>query len=670
MTEAAGEQGAAAAAAAANGAGEPGDWMDAPADRFCDIVMEGGVTSGIIYASAVVELAREYRFQSIGGSSIGAFAAALAAAAEYRRRHGSGEGFEELARLPAQLAAVRKGRTQLERLFQPQPGTRRLFQIFLSTLDHQRGFQYVTAGLREALHQYRRRVIKLAVVLLAIVLVGPFLSVLECARSWAAPGWPRWPAWLNWFTCSFTGLSWIAAALLAVAIAVVVGVLSGIVQDFARSVVPNGFGLCRGWDPDKPESVDLASYLHGSIQTVAGRNPRTDAPLTFRDLWNAPGSPGRMLDFQRKTPRARSINLEVYSSNLSQGRPYRFPLDEEEDMGRLFFRPEELERYFPAGIVRYMALVSTRYAPRTHRDPPAGGDYEGLLELPIEDLPIVVAARLAMSFPLLISAVPLHAVDHSRRSIERCWMSDGGLCSNFPIHLFDSFLPMWPTFGISLNTSDVRGKPGVWLAKYHTSGRGDRWDHGPEESAFRLGAFLMSIWRTTWHWNDSTMMRMPGVRDRVVRIYLEPGEGGVNIRMSADKIRRLGDKYGKPAANDFIRKFVNGAGWPEHRWVRFNTLLVALRERMENFGKAVDLGQHTQPLEPQIRAAANAAPLQGDPGHAQPWPSETPLSAAQVQELLALVAALRQFEQAFDQAGDTRPYRAVPRPSLRIRHPT
>src|SRR5690242_11071801 len=83
---------------------DPGEPMDAPADRFCDVVMEGGVTSGIIYASAVVELARHYRFKNIGGSSIGAFAAALTAAAEYRRRHGSGEGFAALAKLPEKLA--------------------------------------------------------------------------------------------------------------------------------------------------------------------------------------------------------------------------------------------------------------------------------------------------------------------------------------------------------------------------------------------------------------------------------------------------------------------------------------------------------------------------------------------------------------------------------------
>ncbi|MFI4926529.1 MAG: hypothetical protein ACHP7E_02425, partial [Burkholderiales bacterium] len=206
----------------------------------------------------------------------------------------------------------------------------------------------------------------------------------------------------------------------------------------------------------------------------------------------------------------------------------------------------------------------------------------------------------------------------------------------------------------------------------HTEGRGDQWDHGPEESAWKLGAFLLSLWKTTWHWNDSTMMRMPGVRDRVVRLYLDPGEGGVNIRMSAKKIRALGAKYGKPAAEEFIRKFVDhqARGWREHRWVRFNTLLVALRDRMENFGKSVDLDRHTEPLVPQIQAAAHAAPLLRDPNHVHAWPSEAKLDAAQVAELLDLVAALRQLEQAFDRAGNTEPYRAVPRPSLRIRHPT
>ncbi|KAG1385865.1 hypothetical protein G6F59_017159 [Rhizopus arrhizus] len=31
-----------------------------------------------------------------------------------------------------------------------------------------------------------------------------------------------------------------------------------------------------------------------------------------------------------------------------------------------------------------------------------------------------------------------------------CWFSDGGISSNFPIHLFDAALPRWPTFAINL----------------------------------------------------------------------------------------------------------------------------------------------------------------------------------------------------------------------------
>ncbi|MFS2045864.1 patatin-like phospholipase family protein, partial [Stenotrophomonas geniculata] len=43
--------------------------------------MKGGITSGIVYPNAVLALAREYRFKSIGGTSAGAIAAAVAAAA-------------------------------------------------------------------------------------------------------------------------------------------------------------------------------------------------------------------------------------------------------------------------------------------------------------------------------------------------------------------------------------------------------------------------------------------------------------------------------------------------------------------------------------------------------------------------------------------------------------
>ncbi len=57
--------------------------------------MKGGITSGVVYPRALTELAGRYRFRSVGGSSAGAIAAAMAAAAEYGRDRG---GFDRLDR--------------------------------------------------------------------------------------------------------------------------------------------------------------------------------------------------------------------------------------------------------------------------------------------------------------------------------------------------------------------------------------------------------------------------------------------------------------------------------------------------------------------------------------------------------------------------------------------
>src|SRR4029077_18943429 len=70
--------------------------------------------------------------------------------------------------------------------------------------------------------------------------------------------------------------------------------------------------------------------------------------------------------------------------------------------------------------------------------------------------PILLGARMSLSFPILLSAVPLYAANFEREPkegkypLEACWFSDGGLTSNFPIHFFDAPLPLRPTFGIDL----------------------------------------------------------------------------------------------------------------------------------------------------------------------------------------------------------------------------
>src|SRR5512135_2655081 len=103
-----------------------------PVDRYCDVVLTGGVTDGVIYPWAVVELARKYRFKNIGGTSVGAMAAALTAAAEFARRRGSVAGFNEvLLKLPRMLGDQVNGATRLYSLFQPANSTRRLFELFV-----------------------------------------------------------------------------------------------------------------------------------------------------------------------------------------------------------------------------------------------------------------------------------------------------------------------------------------------------------------------------------------------------------------------------------------------------------------------------------------------------------------------------------------------------------
>ena len=84
--------------------------------RSCDVVLKGGITSGVVYPHGLCELARTYRFSNVGGTSAGAIAAAGAAAAEHGRERG---GFEKLAELPEWIG----GDDNLFRLFQPQPRT-------------------------------------------------------------------------------------------------------------------------------------------------------------------------------------------------------------------------------------------------------------------------------------------------------------------------------------------------------------------------------------------------------------------------------------------------------------------------------------------------------------------------------------------------------------------
>jgi len=93
---------------------------------FCDLVMKGGITSGVVYPSAIARLAVKYRLRNIGGSA-GAIAAGAAAAAEYRRQTDSAHpdaGFERLGGLGAELGRPPAGATSTHS---------RMFHLFAPT---------------------------------------------------------------------------------------------------------------------------------------------------------------------------------------------------------------------------------------------------------------------------------------------------------------------------------------------------------------------------------------------------------------------------------------------------------------------------------------------------------------------------------------------------------
>jgi hypothetical protein len=86
--------------AAANAGADP---APAGAQEACDLVMKGGITSGVIYPKLIHQLSQRYRFKNIGGTSAGAIAAGACAAAEYGRQNGRTGAFERLKELPEEL---------------------------------------------------------------------------------------------------------------------------------------------------------------------------------------------------------------------------------------------------------------------------------------------------------------------------------------------------------------------------------------------------------------------------------------------------------------------------------------------------------------------------------------------------------------------------------------
>lgn len=513
-------------------------------DQECDLVMKGGVTSGIVYPNAIREVADAYRLRNIGGASAGAIAAVVAAACE-RRRQAEGDlaAFDQLAAVTNEIT---RPNFVLE-LFQPTARARPAFEIALRFVTsaasaRSRGLAAVLAILGA------RRLFLLAAVLLGVLWAG-FLAV----TPWAL------------VAGGLDGLEVTALVLLALAApagfaALVTLVAAVALLRFGRRAVAalrkNEWGMCSGRTEPGSQAVGLTDWLHETIQRCAG--PTVVGPLTFKALaGETKGGPG--------------VNLQLVTTDLSAGRPVTLPLPEPAERSegeRYWFAEEEFRRVFPTPIVDHMVDWARRSDGIVELDTPDGK--RQLFRVPGLELPIVVAARLSLSFPMLLSTIPLWYEHRRRGGVEylRHTMSDGGISSNFPIHYFDSLLPGRPTFGIELQ--GWRG-PDVPLVEMSDEPRLPRFSE-----VTGIGSFWSQLLNAARNWRDSMQAELPGYRDRICQVRLTAEEGGLNLNMPPEVVARLvarGEEAGrKISGGDF--------DWDGHRTVRYRTWMQMMQRSL------------------------------------------------------------------------------------------
>jgi hypothetical protein len=225
--------------------------------------MKGGITSGVVYPLAVVELALKHRFACIGGTSAGAMAAAATAAAEYGRATPQG-GFVRLAQVPAEVGP------SLLTLFQPTPVLRPLFGIFLALLRGRSGAGRAARAVGAALRGY-------------------WVS----ATTGALPG----VALMLWAALSggaSAGRAGLAGALLA-AVGVVAALGLRLTRALGKELPGNHFGLCPGTMQPGGAGPGFTDWLADLIDEAAGlkRPGESGGPcLTFGHLAAPAGTEG------------------------------------------------------------------------------------------------------------------------------------------------------------------------------------------------------------------------------------------------------------------------------------------------------------------------------------------------------------------------------------------
>lgn len=500
----------------------------------CDIIMKGGVTSGIVYPYAVLEIATKYRFRSLGGTSAGAIAAAFAAAAEYGRLQGRPEAFLTLKQYCDALPSI------LLSLFQPSPALRPAVETGLMALQ-----------------------------------AGGVAPIMRKALANAAP-----------LALAGAGLLAIPSGLLQTSLyaTFLAGMIGGMigggfgvwrslektyitpVLDAVRRLPEEDYGFCTGLTQPDHDQPGLTDWIHRALQHIAFGNPDHDRPLTFGDLAGP-------------DPAQKRIDLQVVTTNLSMRRPHTLPR-----LGvAAGFMPDRWARLFPQPVMNYLMGEGSRRWKR----------YDGAQLFPSEEkLPVVIAVRMSLSFPILFTSVPLKIEDLELPSIvnslggkpykriRTAHFSDGGISSNFPIHMFDAPLPSRPTFAFSLeellwNAEEVTSR--VALPTSASEGMGVQ-----IKELHTIGDFAWQVLNSAKDWQDQLLSEITGQRERTARIFLTKDEGGLNLDMPEHVSHQL-MLWGYEAGKRFTS---GGFDFDEHRWRRLLVLYKHLEDNLDSIERA------------------------------------------------------------------------------------
>jgi hypothetical protein len=365
----------------------------------------------------------------------------------------------------------------------------------------------------------------------------------------------------------------------------------------------------------------LTEWLHDVLQNLSGKV--LAEPLTFKDLWESP----RYKD-EPKTPKA--LSLQMITTSVSHHEPRTVPFEN----GRFWFRRDVFAKLFPADVVAW--LVKRGGVPIKCD----GGEFYELVHG--GDLPVLVGMRMSLSFPLLISAVPLYEPanwetgevseasgtttgdeeeDPRERSVldstdslasggrragstitgfRVCWFSDGGISSNFPVHLFDAPLPVWPTFAINLVYPGPNDGPLPEIALPTSNNAG--WQRTYQSiakpiAAAEIASFLFGIIGTMQNWRDLLLARAPGQRDRIVAVPLASYEGGINLNMPQEILSSI-SKKGTQAGAAFA-----GFSFDNHYWIRWRNLASALQRYTVQIAESA---ASQPPIPPYVDSYATA----------------------------------------------------------------